>query len=170
MVRFFCFGRYLEIMVQYGFVAMFSIALPLAPFLALVNNLFELRTDAIKLLFELRRPTGELAYTLGIWEKIFDALSKIAVLTNILYLLITCDLISKLFYSYVEKKISLNDYLNYSLSYLNIDHLDDQDEILQGKTLNITFCRYRDFRYDYSKSIWNSRDFSLCFHSFRFSL
>ena len=138
-------------MVQYGFIAMFSIALPIAPFLAMINNLFELRTDAIKLLFELRRPIGELAYTLGIWEKIFDGLSKIAILTNILYLLITCDLISKLFYIYIENKISLNDYLNYTLSYLFIDDLDDQDEILQGKQLNITYCRYRDFRYDYGR-------------------
>jgi hypothetical protein len=91
---------------------MFSIALPIAPFLAMINNLFELRTDAIKLLFELRRPIGEFAYTLSIWEKIVDALS--------------------------------NFYIN---------DLDDQDEILQGKQLNITYCRYRDFRYDYGNSI-----------------
>ncbi len=139
-------------MVQYGFVAMFSIALPIAPFLAMINNLFELRTDAMKFLFELRRPIGELSYTLGIWEKIFDALSKIAILTNILYLLITCDLISKLFYSYIEDKTSLNDYLNYTLSYLNINDLDDREEIEQGKQLNITYCRYRDFRYHFGNS------------------
>ncbi|CAF1367665.1 unnamed protein product [Rotaria sp. Silwood1] len=148
------YNEYIEIMVQYGFIAMFSIALPIAPFLAMINNLFEIRTDAIKLLFELRRPIGELAYTLGIWEKIFDALSKIAILTNILYLLITCDLISKLFYIYIENKISLNDYLNYTLSYLYINDLDDQDEIFEGKQLNITYCRYRDFRYDYSKTLF----------------
>ena len=142
----------MEIMVQYGFVAMFSIALPIAPFLAIINNLFELRTDAMKVLFELRRPIGELGYTLGVWEKIFDALSKIAILTNILYLLITCDLISKLFYIYIEDKISLNDYLNYTLSYLNINDLDDRDEIEQGKQLNITYCRYRDFRYHFGNS------------------
>ncbi len=141
-------------MVQYGFVAMFSIALPIAPFLAMINNLFELRTDAMKLLFELRRPIGELAYTLGIWEKIFDALSKIAILTNILYLLITCDLISKLFYIYIENKISLNDYLNYTLSYLNINDLDDREEIQQGKQLNITYCRYRDFRYHFGNNYY----------------
>ncbi|CAF1152640.1 unnamed protein product [Rotaria sordida] len=143
------YDEYIEIMVQYGFIAMFSIALPIAPFLAMINNLFELRTDAIKLLFELRRPIGEFAYTLGIWEKIFDALSKIAILTNILYLLITCDLISKLFYIYIKNKITLNDYLNYTLSYLYINDLDDKDEIFEGKQLNITYCRYRDFRYDY---------------------
>lgn len=142
----------MEIMVQYGFVAMFSIALPIAPFLALINNLFELRTDAKKFLFEYRRPIGEFAYTLGIWEKIFDALSKIAILTNIFYLLITCDLISKLYYIYIENKISLNDYLNYTLSYFDIYHLDDQEEIFQGEKLNITYCRYRDFRYNYSRS------------------
>lgn len=138
-------------MVQYGFIAMFSIALPLAPLLAMINNLFELRTDAKKLLFELRRPIGELAYALGIWEKIFDALSKIAILINILYLLITCDLISKLFYIHIEKQLTLIDYLNYTLSYFHINDFDDYEDILQGNRLNITFCRYRDFRYSFSK-------------------
>ncbi|UJR13801.1 hypothetical protein I4U23_000811 [Adineta vaga] len=145
------YNEYIEIMVQYGFIAMFSIALPIAPFLAMINNLFELRTDASKILFEFRRPFGELAYTLGIWEKIFDALSKLAILANILYLLITCDLISKLFYIYIDKNISLKNYINFTLSYFYINDLDDHDEIYQGKQLNITFCRYRDFRYDYGK-------------------
>ncbi|CAF1244352.1 unnamed protein product [Adineta steineri] len=145
------YNEYIEIMVQYGFIAMFSIALPIAPFLAMINNLFELRTDAMKLLFEFRRPIGELAYTLGIWEKIFDALSKIAILTNILYLLITCDLISKLFYIYIQDDISLKNYLNYTLSYLYLNDLDDENEIFQGNQLNITYCRYRDFRYDYGR-------------------
>lgn len=143
-------------MVQYDFIAMFSIALPLAPVLAMINNLFELRTDAIKLLFELRRPVAEFAYTAGIWEKIFDALSKIAILTNILYLLITCDLISKLYYIHIENKISLNDYVNYTLSYFYIDDLDDQEEIFEGKKLNLTHCRYRDFRYDYGTIVFSS--------------
>ncbi|CAF0755683.1 unnamed protein product [Adineta ricciae] len=142
------YNEYMEIMVQYGFVAMFSIALPVAPFLAMINNLFELRTDANKLLFEFRRPIGELAYTLGIWEKIFDVLSKLAILANVLYLLITCDLIPKLFFMYIEKNNSLTNYINYTLSYFDINDLDDREEVHQGKQLNITYCRYRDFRYD----------------------
>lgn len=141
----------MEIMVQYGFIAMFSIAFPIAPFLAMINNLFELRTDANKLLFEFRRPIGELAYTLGIWEKIFDVLSKLAILTNVLYLLITCDLIPKLFFIYIEKNVSLMNYINYTLSYFDINDLDDGEEVHQGKQLNITYCRYRDFRYDNGK-------------------
>lgn len=134
-------------MVQYGFIAMFSTALPIAPCLAMISNLLELRTDAIKLLFDFRRSTGELAYTLGIWEKIFDALSKLAILANVLYLLTTCDLVSRLFYLSGGNHTGLKDYINYTLSYLSINDLNDDEEVLQGKQLNITYCRYRDFRY-----------------------
>jgi len=39
----------MEIIIQYGYVAMFSICFPLTPALALLNNKFEARIDAIKL-------------------------------------------------------------------------------------------------------------------------
>ncbi|CAF1577938.1 unnamed protein product, partial [Didymodactylos carnosus] len=92
------YNEYIEIMIQYGFIAMFSCALPVAPLLAMGSNLFEIRTDGAKLLFDLRRPYGDLATGLGIWDAIFDAISKIALLTNILYLTITCDLLTKIKY------------------------------------------------------------------------
>ena len=34
--------------VQYGFVTLFVAAFPLAPLLALINNVFEIRLDAYK--------------------------------------------------------------------------------------------------------------------------
>jgi len=43
---------------QYGFVTIFVAAFPLAPLLALVNNLLETRLDAFKFVAQLRRPTG----------------------------------------------------------------------------------------------------------------
>lgn len=41
-------------MIQYGFITIFVSAFPLAPLFALVNNIFELRVDAKKLLFHHR--------------------------------------------------------------------------------------------------------------------
>ena len=37
------FTEYLEIVIQFGFITMFSCAFPLAPFFALLNNLLEIR-------------------------------------------------------------------------------------------------------------------------------
>ncbi len=38
------------VVIQFGFITLFAAAFPLAPLMALVNNLIEIRTDALKLL------------------------------------------------------------------------------------------------------------------------
>ena len=47
---------YLEMILQYGFCTMFAVAFPIAPALALINNVFESKIDFTKLLRS-RRPT-----------------------------------------------------------------------------------------------------------------
>jgi hypothetical protein len=39
------YNDYLEIFIQIGYVCLFSLAFPLAPLLALVNNIFEIKVD-----------------------------------------------------------------------------------------------------------------------------
>ncbi len=41
---------FIFLVIQYGFVTIFVSAFPLAPFFAWINNFFELRLDAKKLL------------------------------------------------------------------------------------------------------------------------
>ena len=50
------FDDYAEMVVEFGYVTLFVSACPIVPFLALVNNLIELRLDAKKLARERRRP------------------------------------------------------------------------------------------------------------------
>ncbi len=45
--------------IQYGFVTLFVAAFPLAPLLALLNNVFEIRLDAYKYTTLMRRPLGQ---------------------------------------------------------------------------------------------------------------
>lgn len=45
--------------IQYGFVTLFVAAFPLAPLLALINNVFEVRLDAYKYTTQMRRPLGQ---------------------------------------------------------------------------------------------------------------
>lgn len=70
-------------MIQYGFVTLFVAAFPLAPFLALLNNIIEVRLDAMKLVTQLKRPMAERAQDIGTWFYILQAISKMAILSNV---------------------------------------------------------------------------------------
>ena len=83
-------GKYedlLELAVQWGMLVMFSPIYPAAALFALLNNLFELRSDATKLCYGLRSPrpdTGRSSHipSLGVWLRIFEGLVWLSVLTN----------------------------------------------------------------------------------------
>lgn len=45
---------YAELAVQFGYITLFVVAFPLAPFLALANNYVEFRSDAFKLLTQMQ--------------------------------------------------------------------------------------------------------------------
>ncbi|XP_072615332.1 anoctamin-9 isoform X5 [Vulpes vulpes] len=49
------FDEFMEMMIQYGFTTIFVAAFPLAPLLALISNLVEIRLDAIKMVRLQRR-------------------------------------------------------------------------------------------------------------------
>lgn len=76
------FPEYLEMILQYGFVTIFVAAFPLAPLFALINNIFEMRFDAKKLLVHYRRTAFPRVQNIGIWYRILDCISKLAVITN----------------------------------------------------------------------------------------
>ena len=69
-----------EMVVQFGYLALFSVVWPLAPVSFLINNWIELRADAVKICVEMRRPTPWRADTIGPW---LNALSFIAWLGSI---------------------------------------------------------------------------------------
>ncbi|OQR84255.1 hypothetical protein ACHHYP_13660 [Achlya hypogyna] len=77
------FGDYNEMIIQYGYITLFVISFPLAPFLALLNNYFEIRIDAFKLAKESRRPDPKGAEDIGTWMTILEIMSTIAVITNV---------------------------------------------------------------------------------------
>ena len=49
---------------------------------ALVNNVFELRTDAFKYCRVYQRPFAQPAFNIGSWHNAFNLLSSIAIVTN----------------------------------------------------------------------------------------
>jgi anoctamin-4 len=84
---------YLELVIQFGYVTLFVAAFPMAPLLAVVNNYFELRVDAFKLLHLSRRTDQDPAQNIGAWHKIFVWMGWASVFTNASVVCFTTDFI-----------------------------------------------------------------------------
>ncbi|CDI97940.1 protein of unknown function DUF590 [Echinococcus multilocularis] len=140
------FEEYLEMLIQYGFITMFVPAFPVAPLFALLNNMFELRTDAKKFLRLLRRPVRKRENGIGIWFGILTAISALAIRTNACLIAFTSEYLVRMTYIlYYSPNRTLEGYLDFTLSYMNASRFDltPKDELLLK---NSTYCRYRDFR------------------------
>lgn len=58
-----CF--FFPLVLQFGFTTIFVAAFPLAPLLALLNNVIEIRLDAYKFVTQWRRPLASRAKDIG---------------------------------------------------------------------------------------------------------
>ncbi|KAL8715018.1 MAG: hypothetical protein Q9220_000975 [cf. Caloplaca sp. 1 TL-2023] len=56
-----------EMVVQFGYLSLFSVVWPLTPVSFLINNWIELRSDAVKICVEMQRPTPVRADSIGPW-------------------------------------------------------------------------------------------------------
>ena len=77
------FGDYDELIVQFGFVILFVVAFPAAPFLAMLNTFLEIWIDGTKLDTSCRRPMPKGAKDIGTWFSVLEFLSWMAILTNV---------------------------------------------------------------------------------------
>lgn len=73
---------YLEMLIQFGYVTLFSSAFPMAAMCALLNNIIEIRSDAFKLCMTFQRPFGQRVENIGIWQHGLELMSIIAVMVN----------------------------------------------------------------------------------------
>jgi anoctamin-10 len=76
------FGDYSEMVMQFGYVALWSTIWPLAPVMALINNIFELKSDAFKITVHHRRPIPNRTDTIGPWLDALNFLTWLSALTN----------------------------------------------------------------------------------------
>jgi len=58
-----------EMVIQFGYSAMFSVVWPLTPLTAFVNNWIELRSDALKICIEMKRPIPIRTDSIGPWKE-----------------------------------------------------------------------------------------------------
>ncbi|KAM8939067.1 anoctamin-3 isoform 2-T2 [Pelodytes ibericus] len=155
--------EYLEMVIQFGFTTIFVAAFPLAPLLALLNNIIEIRLDAYKFVTQWRRPMPARATDIGIWYGILEGIGVLAVITNAFVIAITSDYIPRFVYAFkygpcldqgYRHEKCLRGYVNSSLSVFDLSELGVE---YSG------YCRYRDYRappwstnpYEFTLQFWH---------------
>uniref|UniRef100_A0A803TX32 Anoctamin n=1 Tax=Anolis carolinensis TaxID=28377 RepID=A0A803TX32_ANOCA len=150
------FYEYLEMVIQFGFVTLFVASFPLAPLLALINNLLEIRVDAWKITTQFRRMVPEKAQGIGAWQPIMQGIALLAVVTNAMIIAFTSDMIPRLVYYWSfsvppygnHSSYTMKGYINNTLSVFAVsDFRNESKPAFHPRFANQTTCRYRDFRY-----------------------
>ncbi|XP_060100931.1 anoctamin-6 [Heteronotia binoei] len=149
------FYEYLEMVIQFGFVTLFVASFPLAPLLALINNLLEIRVDAWKITTQFRRLIPQKAQDIGAWQPIMQGIAILAVVTNAMIIAFTSDMIPRLVYYWSfsvppygdHSSYTMKGYINNTLSVFAISDFRNESKPVFLWFKNQTTCRYRDFRY-----------------------
>uniref|UniRef100_A0A8D0GY90 Anoctamin n=1 Tax=Sphenodon punctatus TaxID=8508 RepID=A0A8D0GY90_SPHPU len=150
------FYEYLEMVIQFGFVTLFVASFPLAPLLALFNNLLEIRVDAWKITTQFRRMVPQKAQDIGAWQPIMQGIAILAVVTNAMIIAFTSDMIPRLVYYWSfsvppygeHRSHTMKGYINNTLSVFDISNFKNESKPDPLPWfVNQTTCRYRDFRY-----------------------
>ncbi|KAK2918217.1 anoctamin-10 [Channa argus] len=86
------FAEYIELLVQFGYLSLFSCVYPLTAVLLLINNITEIRTDAYKICNLFRKPFCPPVANMGVWQLAFEVLSFVSVVSNCWLLLLSPQL------------------------------------------------------------------------------
>ncbi|KAJ3308992.1 Anoctamin-4 [Blyttiomyces sp. JEL0837] len=89
--------EYSQKVIQFGYVALFAAMFPLAPLFALLNNIYETRSDAFKLLMVYQRPVPFRAQNIGVWESILKFISVASIATNSVLIAFTSPTFAEMF-------------------------------------------------------------------------
>ncbi|XP_056657996.1 anoctamin-5 isoform X4 [Monodelphis domestica] len=157
------FYEYLEMVIQFGFITLFVASFPLAPLLALMNNILEIRVDSWKLTTQYRRPVAAKAHSIGVWQEILNGMAVLSVVTNAFIVAFTSDMIPRLVYYYAystDSSSPMSGYINNSLSVFQISDFPSNTAPMEN-TGAFTTCRYRDYRYppDHEKKYLHTMQF-----------
>ncbi|KAI4893379.1 hypothetical protein NFI96_022497 [Prochilodus magdalenae] len=82
------FAEYIELLVQFGYLSLFSCVYPLTAVLLLLNNITEIRGDAYKICCLFRKPFSPPESGIGVWQAAFEVLGFASVVSNCWLLLL----------------------------------------------------------------------------------
>uniref|UniRef100_A0AAY4C4E6 Anoctamin n=1 Tax=Denticeps clupeoides TaxID=299321 RepID=A0AAY4C4E6_9TELE len=83
------FSEYIELLVQFGYLSLFSCIYPLTALLLLINNITEIRGDAYKICRLFRKPFSPPVSNMGVWQAAFEVLGFVSVISNCWLLLLS---------------------------------------------------------------------------------
>lgn len=75
--------EYSELMIQFGFISLFSLGFPILVIIAFINNIFEMLIDKQKIMSLTRRPMPAVAKNNGIFTSIFTVIAFLCVFSNV---------------------------------------------------------------------------------------
>ena len=73
---------YAELMVQFGYIVLFASLFPLAPLLALLNNVLVQKNEIRAFCTVFIRPYPERLGSIGFWMSVWEFLALVSVVTN----------------------------------------------------------------------------------------
>ena len=76
------FSEFNDATIQYGYLAIFAPAYPLAPLFAFLKNVFDIRNDATAYTHNMRRPQWKQCEDIGAWFGVMNVIGFFAVITN----------------------------------------------------------------------------------------
>ncbi|XP_066505745.1 anoctamin-10 [Hoplias malabaricus] len=82
------FAEYIELLVQFGYLSLFSCVYPLTAVFLLLNNITEIRGDAYKICCLFRKPFSPPEGSIGVWQVAFEVLGFASVVSNCWLLLL----------------------------------------------------------------------------------
>ncbi|XP_041836996.1 anoctamin-9 isoform X2 [Melanotaenia boesemani] len=161
------FNEFLEMVIQFSFTTIFVAAFPLAPLLAFLNNIFEIRLDAIKMVRLEKRLIPRKTNDIGVWTQVLEAIGVLAVIANGLVIGFTSDFIPRLVYRYHYGPCAtgntnthcMEGYINDTLAtaFMSTENQDMFINAEERHHLNVTQCSYRDYRnedYSLTSQFW----------------
>ncbi|KAG7468363.1 hypothetical protein MATL_G00142190 [Megalops atlanticus] len=166
------FNEFLEMVIQFSFTTIFVAAFPLAPLLALINNIFEIRLDAIKMVSLERRMVPKKTNDIGVWTNVLQAIGVLAVIANGLVIGVSSDFIPRLVYRYRYGPCAngtaidldcMTGYINNTLSTVRVADEGIRKDFVSSQLIthsgfNATHCSYKDYRsnedYTFTSQFW----------------
>ncbi|VDP07132.1 unnamed protein product [Soboliphyme baturini] len=97
------YAEYLEMMVQFGYATLFVSLFPLSPLICFLNNIVEIRLDAINFTASYRRSIPLRVSGIEIWHYCLDIILKLAIMSNAATLAFTSESIPRFMYLYFSK-------------------------------------------------------------------
>ena len=76
------FNDFCDRVIQFGYIVLFAPAFSLAPCLAFINNVIEIRTAGFRFCSAFHRPVAQQQEGIGSWLGVLNILGFLAVLTN----------------------------------------------------------------------------------------